>query len=679
MKTTVLLIQLLVLAGVSSVAQAGPLKSGWKYRWGDPAPLPDGKPGWSAPEFVESLEPTAPDVQPPGRQGNDLLWLAIPIPAEKLGDPTLYIENANAAAVEGWLGGERFFVNGEIHPGERERAEEIGAHVIRLPPKALGSTVLLRLQSSSMALGVSRLELGEGREMVISTIRRGTAQAVAGLLAQTMALLVFVVWLSRRKQLDYLGLSVFTGSLGLVLIVQSNLPSVVVASIRENYVLMLGSAFWSVPGLMLFVAKGVATVRRRWYELLAYACLAMTVVSSVVLVAGGTIFAALFPWIPLGLAGSLASTVVAVVEAWKGNKNARLLLLGLSLIFLTAVAESLSAVGIDALKGSLAFGVLGLATTLGVMVYRRFGELLARAESQLALLGSRESDVQALSAHLAKGGEGLTEAIGVLKGALDAQSEVVQRQAGAIAETQVSATEVGQVSARASQKANEVREVATRTESAGRAGGEGLAAMVSNLDSVRGEVGEMTRRIVGLGERARRLDEIVTVIEDLGDQTNVLAINANIEAARAGEQGRSFAIVAQEMRSLAMQSAQAAGRIRKDLQSIAAGVEDAAVMSSNGLKKVEDVVARAQASADHLKQIVDLAVSTAGMAKDIAASVDQQHGGVGQMVEAIREFATQAERLRQAMTDAESAGANVREVATNLLQAARRGGAIASA
>ncbi|MGC4118117.1 MAG: methyl-accepting chemotaxis protein [Myxococcales bacterium] len=597
------------------------------------------------------------------------------MPKVSLRDPVLYIDNANSAALEAYFAGERFFVNGEIRPGQREQVEEIGAHLVPLPPEALGSTILLRLQASGPTATLANLELGEGRDALHSALRRGALQFVVGLLALALGMLVFMVWMGRRKQVDYLGLSLFTGSLGLVLMGQSNIPSVALGSQQPIYMVELGSAFWSVPGLLLFVARGVVTVRRRWLDVVGLVCLAMSVIASGILVSGGSLFIALFPWVPFGLGGSAVATVVAILEARRGNRDARLLLLGLSAILLTGVAESLAAVGIDALRGSLALGVLGLASSLAILVYERFKELLHRTESQLALLGSREAQVNALSAQLAKGGHGLTESIGTLKSSLDAQSEVVARQASAIAQTQVSATEVGQVSARASQKANEVREVATQTESAGRAGGEGLAGMVSDLDAVRGEVGEMTRRIVGLGERARKLDEIVMVIEDLGDQTNVLAINANIEAARAGEQGKSFAIVAQEMRSLALQSAEAAGRIRKDLQSIAGGVEDAAALSSSGLKKVEEVVSRAQASADHLRSIVQLAVSTAGMAKDIATSVEQQHGGVGQMVEAIREFAIQAERLRQAMTDAETAGSNVREVATALLEAAGRGSA----
>src|SRR5690242_16768696 len=87
----IIVVAALAIAGFASSAHAAPLKDGWRYRWDDPPPLPTGSPGWTSPGFAASFQATAPDAEPPGRAGRDLLWLSIPVPAESLRDPTLFV------------------------------------------------------------------------------------------------------------------------------------------------------------------------------------------------------------------------------------------------------------------------------------------------------------------------------------------------------------------------------------------------------------------------------------------------------------------------------------------------------------------------------------------------------------------------------------------------------------
>jgi methyl-accepting chemotaxis protein len=125
----------------------------------------------------------------------------------------------------------------------------------------------------------------------------------------------------------------------------------------------------------------------------------------------------------------------------------------------------------------------------------------------------------------------------------------------------------------------------------------------------------------GINESARKIADIIGVIDEIAFQTNLLALNAAVEAARAGEQGRGFAVVATEVRTLAGRSATAAKEI-KDL------IKDS-------VKKVEDGSVYVTRSGQTLEQIVASVKKVSDIVAEIAAASREQSAGIGQVNQAV--------------------------------------------
>jgi len=144
---------------------------------------------------------------------------------------------------------------------------------------------------------------------------------------------------------------------------------------------------------------------------------------------------------------------------------------------------------------------------------------------------------------------------------------------------------------------------------------------MKNISSVVKTSSETVQR---LGDAGDAIGEIVTVISDIADQTNLLALNAAIEAARAGEQGRGFAVVADEVRKLAERTTTATKQIRDMIRSIQKETVGAVEQMQVGTKQVEEGIILADSAGVALNQVVDSAHQMHDLIGQIAASSQEQ-------------------------------------------------------
>ncbi len=156
-----------------------------------------------------------------------------------------------------------------------------------------------------------------------------------------------------------------------------------------------------------------------------------------------------------------------------------------------------------------------------------------------------------------------------------------------------------------------VRQVSEQNGIVAAAGGQAVEKTVKGMRQVKDAVFETAQKIHELGEQSQKIGEIIQVIDDIAEQTNLLALNAAIEAARAGEHGKGFAVVADEVRKLAERSGKATKEIAELITDIQRGTKVAVESMQVGTKEVEAGVELAQDAGQSLTEIVN-GVKTAG-------------------------------------------------------------------
>ena len=161
------------------------------------------------------------------------------------------------------------------------------------------------------------------------------------------------------------------------------------------------------------------------------------------------------------------------------------------------------------------------------------------------------------------------------------------------------------------------------------------AAVVSKtvlmMNRIAERVKESARTVETLGERSQQIGAIVGTIEDIADQTNLLALNAAIEAARAGEQGRGFAVVADEVRALAERTTKATREISEMIKAIQQQTKSAVAAMEEGEKEVEAGTSEASKSSDALSDILSQIDNVTTQVNQIATAAEQQTSTTGEI------------------------------------------------
>jgi twitching motility protein PilJ len=187
--------------------------------------------------------------------------------------------------------------------------------------------------------------------------------------------------------------------------------------------------------------------------------------------------------------------------------------------------------------------------------------------------------------------------------------------------------------------AGESAEVASRSvEVAGR-GAQTVRDTIQGMDAIREQIQETSKRIKRLGESSQEIGEIVELIDDIADQTNILALNAAMQAAMAGEAGRGFAVVADEVQRLAERSRNATKQIEVLVRTIQADTNEAVSSMEASTAGVVEGANLAENAGDALREIENVSAYIADITKRIADSSQaqsRQAGEINERVQSIR-------------------------------------------
>ena len=245
----------------------------------------------------------------------------------------------------------------------------------------------------------------------------------------------------------------------------------------------------------------------------------------------------------------------------------------------------------------------------------------------------------------------------------------VAQTSTAVSETTTTAEEVKQTTDLSAEKAQHVSELGRRSLEISRAGQRSIEDTIAGMDRIREQVETISDMVVRLSEQSQAIGEIIASVNDLAEQSNLLAVNAAIEAAKAGEQGKGFGVVAQEIRTLASQSKQATAQVRTILLDIQKAISSAVMVTEQGGKAVEEGVLLSKQAGEAIDVLTESVAEATEAAVQIAASSAQQLIGMDQVVSAmenIREAAVQmsagTQQTEKSVHDLQGVSRRLREI-----------------
>ena len=238
--------------------------------------------------------------------------------------------------------------------------------------------------------------------------------------------------------------------------------------------------------------------------------------------------------------------------------------------------------------------------------------------------------------------------------------------AAAVSETTATVEEVKQTAQHASQKAKYVSDSAQKASNVSQAGRRSVEEALHVMHRIREQMGSIAESIVQLSEQSHAIGQIIATVNDLAEQSNLLAVNAAIEAARAGEQGKSFGVVAHEIRSLAEQSKQATGQVRTILGDIQKATNVAVLATEQGNKAVEAGVKQSSETDEAIRLLSASINEAAQAATQIAASSHQQMVGMDQVAVAMNNIKEASEQNVAGTRQAELAAQGLHQMGVRL-------------
>lgn len=270
-----------------------------------------------------------------------------------------------------------------------------------------------------------------------------------------------------------------------------------------------------------------------------------------------------------------------------------------------------------------------------------FAEASREIERAFDQIGSRMRHVQMV-------GESVQLANAEIAAATDEQASGAAQQAAAVTQTSATVEELAQTSSQIADNAAAVVRIAEKTLASAEEGMNAVASTAMGIEEIRETTMQSSDRILALGERSQEIGRVLSIIDEIAEQTKILALNAAIEAARAGEAGKGFSVVAEEIRKLAdsvTESTQEIGRVVREIQ---ASTSALIMQTEKAAKKVTEGQELAAHTAVALERIVVQVEQTTDSAKQISIATQQQRTASDQVVLSMREVALVSQHAAEA-------------------------------
>jgi len=289
---------------------------------------------------------------------------------------------------------------------------------------------------------------------------------------------------------------------------------------------------------------------------------------------------------------------------------------------------------------AILFSVLLVSILLGA-----YSKIMHELKEGIIVLGSASSEIVSTSTQVSSGSA---------------------ETSSAIAETTTTVEEVRQTAILAGEKATKVLELSKLATDNAKLGKESVLETIEGIKRISYQMNVISESVIKLSDQSRVIGEITATVNDLADQSNLLAVNAAIEAAKAGDQGRGFAVVAQEIRNLAEQSKQATQQVKDILNDIQKAVNQSVMATEQGAKAVDTGSKQAVQSGSVIERIAESVLEMNQAAIQISASSQQQIIGMEQIVPAMESIKTASDQNLTGTRQTQTAANNLNELGQNL-------------
>lgn len=287
------------------------------------------------------------------------------------------------------------------------------------------------------------------------------------------------------------------------------------------------------------------------------------------------------------------------------------------------------------------------------------GQLLKATNKMAGDMRAALSDIQSASFRLAENAAHLSSSAMQVATQSGLQSDAASTMAASIEEINANIVNVADNASRANDVSVESGHVSSQgTEVIGQA----VASMTRIAESVR----TASSAVTTLGQESKAISAIVSVIREIAEQTNLLALNAAIEAARAGEQGRGFAVVADEVRKLAERTSASTQEIGTLISGIQAGTEGAVTSMNSGVHQVEEGMVFAENAGTSIANIRDSADQVNAAVMSISYALNEQKIAIAEIAKNVEKIASMADDSNEMAKKSAEYAAELEKLAESL-------------
>jgi methyl-accepting chemotaxis protein len=268
--------------------------------------------------------------------------------------------------------------------------------------------------------------------------------------------------------------------------------------------------------------------------------------------------------------------------------------------------------------------------------------------------------------------ESLNTATAEILASTQQQAAATAEQAAAVQQANATMTEISQSGAQISERARQVATAAEATSSASASGLQSVRNTTQIMDGIREQAEAVATNVISLSEKTQAIGEIITTVNDIAEQSHLLALNAAIQAAVAGEQGRSFSVVANEMKNLAAQSKQATVQVRGILGDIQRGITTSVMLTEEAVKRADSGRQQANVADQTIRKLTDSVEESVRAFQQIVGGSSQQQIGFEQVTHAFRNISVATQQTATSTKQSEKAASNLSSLAQELRSAVAR-------